>query len=284
MIPDHKLIPIAIAGLVALAVSAAAAPPPASPGQRVVADDAAYPVMVSGAGALPERLGRVLTQTHCVLASDFARDGGAVGVSGFAGRDAEVQLHQQLTGIVGANLLDWQIRPVDPVFCDALGVLRPVSTWAGAPISGLAVTPAGGITTLHDGQRIRLHVTMSDFAGELRVDYLVHDGSVMHLYPACADRSQNMVADPTVTLPPQAELSLGERSPGHPGWEVGPPYGTDMIMAVASTAPLLTQPQTRNADDNAAPYLRELANGVATVRRSGGRVAGTLLFISTVEK
>lgn len=284
MIPRHKLVPTTIAALVALAVSAAAAPPLAAPGARVVADDAVSPVMLSGAGALPERLGRVLTQTRCVLASDFVRDGGAISVGGFAGRDAEVVLHQQLIGIVGANLLDWQIRPVDPVFCDALGVLRPVSAWAGAPISGLAVTPAGGITTLRDGQRIRLRVTMSDFAGELRVDYLVHDGSVMHLYPAHADPSQNMAADSTVTLPPGVELSLGERSPGHPGWEVGPPYGTDMIIAVASTAPLLTQPQTRNADDNAAPYLRELANGVARVRRSGGRVAGTLLFIDTVEK
>jgi hypothetical protein len=284
MIPGRKVVSAVIAGLVVLAASARAAPPPASPGPSVIADDVAFHVMRSGAGARPDPLRPVLSQARCVLANDFVWDGGAISVGGFAGRDAEAVLHRQLTGIVRADLLDWHVQPVDSVFCDALGVLHPVSAWAGAPFSGLTVTAADNITTLHDGQRIKLRVTMSDFAGKLRVDYLAHDGSVMHLYPASADPSQNAAADPTVTLPPGAVLSLGERSPGHPGWEVAPPYGTDMIIAVASTAPLLAQSPTRNAEDNAALYLRSLANGIAEVRRSGGQIAGTLLLINTVEK
>jgi hypothetical protein len=218
------------------------------------------------------------------LANDFVRDSGAISIGGYAGRDAATVLHRRLAGIVGAELLDWHVQPVDPVFCDALAALRPVSALAGAPVAGLVVTLAGGITTLRDGQRIKLRVTMGDFAGEVRVDYLVHDGSVMHLYPTSADPSQNMAAQPAARLTAGAELSLGEPSPGHPGWEVGPPYGTDMIIAVASTAPLLAQTRTRNADVNAAPYLRDLADGIARVRRSGGRIAGTLLCIDTVEK
>jgi hypothetical protein len=57
-----------------------------------------------------------------------------------------------------------------------------------------------------------------------------------------------------------------------------------MIIAVASSTPLLTRTQTRNADDNAAPYLRDLADGIARVHRSGGRIAGTLLSVDTIEK
>ena len=284
MSPGRKLVPAAIAGVVVLAASALAASPPAQPGPSVVADDAAYRVMLPDTSALPDRIGQVLTQARCVLANDFVRDGGAISVGGYAGRDAATALHRRLAGIVGAELLDWRVQPVDPVFCDALAVLRPVSALAVAPIGGLVVTLAGGITTLRDGQRIKLRVTMGDFAGEVRVDYLVHDGSVMHLYPIAADPSQNMVAQPSVRLAPGAELSLGEPSPGHPGWEVGPPYGTDMIIAVASSTPLLARTQTRNADDNAAPYLRDLADGIARVRRSGGRIAGTLLCIDAVEK
>jgi len=283
-IPGGKLVPAAIAGLVALATAAAAAPPPASSAPSVIADDAAFHVGVPNTSALPAGLNHALTQAHCVLANNYLRDGGAISVNGYAGRDTEATLHRQLTSTIGASLLDWHVQPVDPVFCNALAVLRPVSAWAGAPISGLAMTQAGGTTTLHDGQRIRLRITMANFAGEVRVDYLVHDGSVMHLYPTSADPAQNMLAQPAATLAPGAELSLGERSPGHPGWEVGPPYGTDMIIAVASTAPLLTKVQTRNVDDNAEPYLRDLADGIARVRRSRGRIAGTLLLIDTVEK
>jgi hypothetical protein len=250
----------------------------------VVADAAAYRVVLPDTSALPDRIGQELTQARCVLANDFVRDGGAISVGGYAGRDAATALHRRLAGIVGAELLDWRVQPVDPVFCDALAVLRPVSALAGAPLAGLVVTLAGGTTTLRDGQRIKLRVTMGDFAGEVRVDYLVHDGSVMHLYPTAADPSQNMVAQPAVRLAPGAELSLGEPSPGHPGWEVGPPYGTDMIIAVASSTPLLARTQTRNADDDAAPYLRDLADGIARVHRSGGRIVGTLLSIGTVQK
>jgi len=284
MSPGRKLVPAAIAGVVMLAASALAASPPAPPGPSVVADDAAYRVMLPDTSALPDRIGQVLTQARCVLANDFVRDGGAISVGGYAGRDAATALHRRVAGLVGAEPLDWHVQPVDPVFCDALAVLRPVSALPGAPIAGLVVTLAGGITTLRDGQRIKLRVTMGDFAGEVRVDYLVHDGSVMHLYPTAADPSQNMAAQPAARLAPGAELSLGEPSPGHPGWEVGPPYGTDMIIAVASTAPLLAQTPTRNADDNAASYLRDLAGGIARVRQSGGRIAGTLMCIDTVEK
>src|SRR5580658_3388696 len=61
MSPGRKLVPAAIAGVVVLAASALAASPPAQPGPGVVADDAAYRVV------LPDRVGQVLTQARCVL-------------------------------------------------------------------------------------------------------------------------------------------------------------------------------------------------------------------------
>ena len=60
--------------------------------------------------------------------------------------------------------------------------------------------------------------------------------------------------------------------------------GTDMIIVVASSAPVLTRAPAQNADDNAAPYLRDLANGIARVRQTGGQVAGTLLLVNTLPK
>jgi hypothetical protein len=107
---------------------------------------------------------------------------------------------------------------------------------------------------------------------------------VVHLYPTAADPAQHIGARPSVRLTPGAQLSIGEGGPGRPIWEVGPPYGTDMIIVVASTAPVLTRAPAQNADDNAAGYLRDLAGGIARVRQAGGQVAGTLLLVNTVPK
>jgi hypothetical protein len=120
---------------------------------------------------------------------------------------------------------------------------------------------------------------MADFSGLLQVDYLGHDGSVVHLYPTVADPTQHIDARPAARLSPGAALSIGEGGPGRPTWEVGPPYGTDMIIAVESSSPVLTRPPAQNAADDVGPYLRDLAAGIARVRQAGGQVAGTLLLV-----
>ena len=234
--------------------------------------------------ALRQQIGQALAQAPCALANGLVQDSGAVSINGYAGSGTADSLHQQLAGVVGAAPLDWNVRPIDQVFCSALGTLRPIAVQAGAPISGLSVTLAGGQTTLHDGERIMPRVTMADFPGELRVDYLGHDGSVVHLYPTAADPAQHIEARPAVRLAPGAQLSIGEAGPGRPIWEVGPPYGTDMIIVVASSTPVLTRAPAQNAADAAAPYLRDLASGIARVHQAGGRVAGTLLLVDTIAK
>jgi serine/threonine protein kinase len=231
-----------------------------------------------------QQLRHALAQSPCTMANALVQDSGAISISGFASPNAAAALREQVAGMPVASPVAWRLQQVDPVFCAVLTLLRPISAQAGAPITGLAVTLANGITTLRDGDLIRPRVTMADFPGELRVDYLVHDGSMVHLFPTVADPTQHVAAQPAVRLAPGAPLSLGEAGPGRPIWAVGAPYGTDMIVAIASSTPLLAHPPARNAEDDAGPYLRELAAGVARVRQSGGKVAGTLLLVDTLPK
>jgi hypothetical protein len=234
--------------------------------------------------ALRQQITQALAQAPCSLASGLVQDSGTVSVNGFAGSGTADSLHQRLAGVVGAAPLAWNVQPVDQVFCSALGTLRPIAMQAGAPLSGLSVTLAGGQTTLNDGERIMPRVTMADYSGELRVDYLGHDGSVMHLYPTAADPANGVDARPSIRFAPGAQLSVGEGGPGRPIWEVGPPYGTDMIIVVASSVPVLTRAPAQNGPVDAAPYLRDLAAGIARVRQAGGRVSGTLLLVDTKAK
>ena len=233
--------------------------------------------------ALRQQLVQALAKAPCTLASGLVQDSGAVTISGYAGSANAQALQQQLAGVGRGAPLDWRVQEIDPVFCTALEMLRPISAQAGGPVSGLSVTLAGGQTTLRDGDRIMPRVTMADFAGVVRVDYLAHDGTLVHLYPTPADPSHNIVARPAIKLAPGAPLSIGEGGPTQPEWDVGPPYGTDMIIVVASSTALQIR-MPPNAGDDAAPYLRELAAGIARVRQGGGQIAGTLLLVDTLAK
>jgi hypothetical protein len=232
---------------------------------------------------LRQQVAQALAKAPCTLANGLVQDSGAVTISGYASSANVQSLQQQLAGVSRGAPLDWRVQGIDPVFCTALEVLRPISAQGGGPISGLSVTLAGGQTTLHDGDRIMPRITMPDFAGVVRVDYLEHDSSLTHLYPTPADPKNHILARPQTRLPPGAPLSIGEGGPTLPEWVVGSPYGTDMIIVVASSVPLQMKTAPNGADD-AGPYLRELAAGIARVRQAGGQVAGTLLLLDTLAK
>ena len=100
--------------------------------------------------------------------------------------------------------------------------------------------------------KVRVRLIMPDFTGSAAVDYIAHDGAVQHLYPQLADPANGIAADPLRTYRTGRTDHLG-----HPSWLIGEPYGTDMIIAVASSQPLFDRPRPGNAE-TADVYLRDL--------------------------
>jgi eukaryotic-like serine/threonine-protein kinase len=219
----------------------------------------------------------LVASTSCALIEASASEGGAVSIFGLAGRPDAEALRRQVPDT------DWRVTELDPVFCPALDALRPVAPLAGAPDRGLSLSMFGGRTTLHDGDLIQPRIAMPDFAGELRVDYVGHDGSVVHLFPTLADPSQHAAAQPQRRFTPGEHLSLGDPLPNHAAWEVGPPYGTDMVIAVASAIPLHVA-ASDNTEDNASTYLHNLAAAISEARQQGTSITATALTVNTVPK
>ncbi|MGH7041711.1 MAG: hypothetical protein ACREFY_06230, partial [Acetobacteraceae bacterium] len=83
-------------------------------------------------------------------------------------------------------------------------------------------------------------------------------------------------------LAPGTVLYLGDGSPGRPLWEVGPPYGTDMIVAVASAQPLLPADPPTNSDASAAGYLSRLGAAITAAHDAGEPVTAALLPVDTL--
>jgi serine/threonine-protein kinase len=230
-----------------------------------------------------QQIGRILRGARCALADTATQEGGGPSVQGLADAATAASLRRQIDAVAGAPPLEWRLRTVDPVFCPALVLLRPISVSAGAAGHGVGLSLAGDRTTLQDGDAVLPRIFMMDFAGELRVDYLSHDGSLAHLYPTLAEPAANLAAQPARRLAAGALLALGDPGPGKPQWQSGVPYGTDMIVAVASSAPLAVA-APRNTEEKSAAYLADLGRAIERARAAGVRVSGALLLVDAVPK
>ena len=126
--------------------------------------------------------------------------------------------------------------------------------------------------------RCACSLSLPDFTSRLRVDYVAHDGSVQHLYPQLADPKNGIAADPPRTFAAGEPVNLG-----HPSWTIGEPYGTDMIIAVASSEPLFERARPSNAE-TASVYLRDLQAAIDRARQRGVRLAGSAVTLDALPK
>jgi eukaryotic-like serine/threonine-protein kinase len=221
-------------------------------------------------------------QRCAIVDGDIGHDG-AVTLTGMAGASAANALRQGLAGLTIPGAVQWQVQSVDQSFCQALNVLHPISPSFNPAAPRLGLTLAGGNTRLRDGEHILPQLVMPNFRSHLVLDYIAHDGGVLHLYPQVADPGQSLRADPPRTFSPGELVNLGVVRPGHPAWEVGPPYGTDMIIAIASSQPLFARSRPSNGEDPTA-YLRALETAVAAARARGDQLAGNAITVDTLPK
>ena len=137
---------------------------------------------------------------------------------------------------------------------------------------------------LAEGERLTLRVEAPDFPSHLTVDYLMADGHVFHLWPAPAGAGQpETVAAEGYALAraPGSELWLGDirAGPDAPAYPIGPPFGRELILVLASPTPLFTRP--RPALEPIADYLGALEAALARAEQGGARPLASALPILT---
>ncbi len=231
-------------------------PPPMTQAQREAAFTAAL-------GSLP-----------CTLLT--GDDSGATPeLSGLAGTGAAQQaLTAAVQSLPDAALLTNNAAVIDGPYCGALDTIRPYHPLYAASGTALSLGLAGGKTTLHDGDLITVTQTMPNTTGYLETDYFSSDGTVLHLYPTPTDKQAEFAAG--------ASKVLGDPAHGGASWQVSAPYGTDMIIAIASSSPLFVAP--RPQEENASDYLPALRTELQAVASSGGQLAVAALPVVTLPK
>jgi serine/threonine-protein kinase len=230
--------------------------------------------------AIRPEVAAFISRLPCSMLDGDVRDG-TVEFTGIARRTAVDDLRQKLTAIgltSPAPLL--HVAEVDQVFCPIQDLLRPIAKTFGDGGDRMTMRLPGDPVWLRKDDYIRPRLTMADFRGEMRVDYLDRDGNVRHLYPQRAEPGEHLAGDPPHKFNAGEALDLGDPGPNNRGWQVSEPFGTDVIVAIASEDALFDRPRPSNVE-KASDYLRDLQRAVEAARSRGVRLAATAMAVET---
>ncbi len=260
----------------AAATVAAPTPPPTPPAPPAAEPPAPAtpPTVTASATPSPEAIRQAvataLRTAPCSMLTGDTRGPGATVLHGVIGRGApEATLHSALQEAAPNAAFDWQVTPTDAPVCPLLDLLRPLARpYASTePSLGLALT--SGRTELAGGDLVIIRMTTPDHPSHLQLDYVSSDGSIAHLHDALGGTA----------YPANAPAVFGEPRAGFKGWAVDVPFGTDLIVGIASSTPLFHSP--RPAGETLDAYLRDLRTALDQAARNGARVSAAILPVRT---
>jgi eukaryotic-like serine/threonine-protein kinase len=218
-----------------------------------------------------DALNSLTLSAHCALPRFAVSEDGVVGISGLVGAGApDAALREAVRAAAPAASLTGEARGIDGPYCDVLDTIRPIAQ-ANSPFLGLGLKD--------DATRLKAHdlvlpiLKLPEFPAYLLVDYFSHDGSVAHLIPIRSVPTPAYAANATVRLGTSAKDRL----------EVGPPFGTDLIIATASSVPLFPPGAARD-DETAQTYLPALKAAIEAARRRNAKLTGRAMVLDTVER
>ena len=253
-------------------ITPSAAPPVANP-PPAPSPPAQYPPVQVAANSVPalrSAVARAVAPIGCTMVrGDVA--GGSVSLLGVAGSGApQASLRRAVADAAPAAAIDWQLRDAPDLYCGAIDLLRPIAPRFGTS-GGLGLSIDGSAAPLQTDDMIIPRLSMPDFAAQLQLDDFGNDGTVYHLNQSAGSSSR--------VYSPGAQIVVGEPRPGFAGWAVSEPYGTDLVVAVASSLPLFAKP--RPDSEKLDAYLRDLQAAMDAVRGRGGKLAGTAVVLNT---
>jgi len=220
-------------------------PPPVVdvPPPPVVQPPPPQPVTPPPAPVPPRPAGQLadLQTLSCAHVNVEARGDQSV-LSGYVATDDDLNRVKLIAASVPNTVLGNVIVAPWPQ-CEALQTLQKPLLIADRPTIDI-----GPNTELHSGDLLKIQVRSPAQISYLYVSYIQADGSVVHLV-----QPNGLLPQPTL---PRQTLVFGSGEEGKPKFTVGPPFGREMIIAIASRSPLFDHelaPQQTERD-----YLSEL--------------------------
>lgn len=158
------------------------------------------------------------------------REGNGYQVTGFVGSEEDVVNVREHFAGRDADI-DLEIRPWPQ--CEVLLTLDEALSAAGRPVISLPDRRSG----FKEGDTLGIEITTPPAPSFLHVAYVQADGTVVNLA-----QSENMALE---AIDSGASLKFGDGQDGRALFTIGPPFGTEMIIAVSSVSPLFPSERPR---------------------------------------
>ena len=225
------------------------------------------PQQVASVGFTPEALRRAVASAvagvDCAVVGGDAGRGSLILTGAVGSGRPEQSLQQAVQSAAPGAAVDWRLGVLSGPYCGVLDALRGFAKPFGGPGPVLQLATKDARTAYQEGDHVELRSVMPDYASYLQIDYFQGDGTVSHLLKGAA-------GTPVLLAGTVKDLLAGE---------VGAPFGTDLVVGIASSTALFGRdaslPETTEA------YVRELRAALEAASRRGARLAVSTLVLRT---
>jgi hypothetical protein len=142
-----------------------------------------------------------------------------------------------------------ELIELEPILCEVIALIEDARPRLDK-LDGLVLRDAMGTekTIFEDGDDLIMELPAQPSDRYVWVDYFVHGGGVVHMLPT--------PATPDNLLPAGERLVLGDPQRGGDTWQIGPPFGRDLLVIFVSARELYASGRAEYED--ASDYLRFL--------------------------
>jgi hypothetical protein len=209
-----------------------------------------------------------------IVSGDIIREGNGLTVRGMVTTSSEARVHAAAANAGPMLSLGWTVESIGEAYCSALELIRPLVAKFGMPSSGLAISIGDGGTHLREGDRIVLNITAPNYRSRVQLDDLQSDGTVYHMQPSDGY--------PANMYEPLSQNHWGDARSGVELPVVQAPFGTNMIIAIASQRPLFLE--KRPAVEPTDVYLRALRSAIEAARARREVITAAVLVLTTSKR
>ncbi len=157
-------------------------------------------------------------------------NGPSVLVRGYvAGPKVMKRIEDGLGKVTGITEVKNEIQDLPRIYCQTLELYAPYWKTNRDAGFGTAIATPKADNEFLEGERLVVDIGTPTYQSWLYVDYFAQDGSVVHMMPSPGEVFNQGEARDSFQLGEAGDIGL---------WEVAPPFGTEVVVVLATSAPV----------------------------------------------
>ncbi len=151
-----------------------------------------------------------------------------------AGPKVMKRIEDSLGKVAGITEVKNEIQELPRIYCQTLELYAPYWKANRDAGFGTAIGTPNASNAFVEGERLVVDIGTPTYKSWLYVDYFAQDGSVVHMMPSPGEVFNQGDTRDSFQLGEAGDIGL---------WEVAPPFGTEMVVVLATSAPVFESPR-----------------------------------------